>query len=296
MRSDEFIRRLTIQALSSDDELFESLVLKGGNLLSLVYGLNNRASSDLDYSLRGEIDSETMMRYQEKMRQNLEVIFRQNALEIFDYRFTEKPKTPLDPFLASFWGGYCLEFKAIEKARFDQMGGNHEALRRHALRMTPDGKSSQTMEVEFSKFEYTESAEIKTVDGYAVRVYSPTLVVCEKLRAICQQMPEYQAIIKSQKARPRPRDFFDIYHVAENWKVDFTDPETRGILQHVFECKRVPLDLLNKVGSQETHDFHERAFIELSSVVEKGKKLESFLFYFDYVKGLINPLLGNASE
>lgn len=294
MRSDELIRRLTIQALSSDDELFESLVLKGGNLLSLVYGLNNRASSDLDYSLRGEIDNETIMRYQAKMRQILEVTFRQNGLEIFDYKFTEKPKTPLDPVLATFWGGYCLEFKAIEKTKFDQLSGKPDDLRRQAIRMTPDGKSSPTMEVEFSKFEYTESAEIKTVDGYAVRVYSPALVVCEKIRAICQQMPEYQSIIKSQKARPRPRDFFDIYHVAENWKVDFTSPETQDILRHVFECKRVPLDLLTKVGDQDTHDFHEQAFIELSSVVEKDKKLESFLFYFDYVKNLIKPLSGNA--
>jgi len=96
--------------------------------------------------------------------------------------------------------------------------------------------------------------------------------------------------------RPRPRDFFDIYHVAENWKVSFADPETRDILRRVFECKKVPLDLLNKLGDQETHDFHEAAFIELSSVVEKDKNLESFLFYFDYVKALIKPLLGNASE
>jgi predicted nucleotidyltransferase component of viral defense system len=298
IRNDEKIRRLVIQALSQDDELFEKLVLKGGNVLSLVYGLNNRASTDLDYSLHGNIDSETMMRYQSKMRQSLETLFRENKLEIFDFKFTEKPRTPLDPVLAKFWGGYCLEFKAIDKEKFDRIGGdNLDALRRESIRMNAeDGKSSPRMEVDFSKFEYTEKFIVKEVDGYAVRVYSPELIVCEKIRAICQQMPEYQAIIHSKKSSPRPRDFFDIYHVAEAWKVNFEDPGTQDILRNVFDCKRVPFDLLKKIGDQETHDFHAQAYGELSAVVEKGKKLESFLFYFDFVKDLVKPLLGSASE
>jgi predicted nucleotidyltransferase component of viral defense system len=169
-------------------------------------------------------------------------------------------------------------------------------IRREAIRMSADGKSSPRMEVDLSKFEYTEKFIVKDLDGYAVRVYSPELIVSEKIRAICQQMPEYQAIIKSQKARPRPRDFFDIYHVAEALKVSFEDDGTRDILKNVFACKKVPLELLKKLGHTETHDFHESAFVELSAVVEKDKKLESFLFYFDYVKTLIKPLLENASE
>jgi hypothetical protein len=49
------IKRLVIIALASDDELMESLVLKGGNAIDLAYppakkGLS-RASYDLDYSI-----------------------------------------------------------------------------------------------------------------------------------------------------------------------------------------------------------------------------------------------------
>jgi len=43
--------KLTIVALFSDDELFGQLVLKGGNALSLVYGLSSRSSLDLDFSI-----------------------------------------------------------------------------------------------------------------------------------------------------------------------------------------------------------------------------------------------------
>lgn len=45
------IRRVTITALFSDEVLFEHLVLKGGNALSLVYGLTDRTSLDLDFSM-----------------------------------------------------------------------------------------------------------------------------------------------------------------------------------------------------------------------------------------------------
>jgi predicted nucleotidyltransferase component of viral defense system len=46
----EEVRRLTIIALFSDDELYEQIVLKGGNALNLVYGLSSRTSLDLDFS------------------------------------------------------------------------------------------------------------------------------------------------------------------------------------------------------------------------------------------------------
>ena len=45
------VRRVTITALFSDDKLIDQIVLKGGNALSLVYGLSQRTSLDLDFSI-----------------------------------------------------------------------------------------------------------------------------------------------------------------------------------------------------------------------------------------------------
>ncbi len=50
------IKRLIIAALVSDDELVGTLVLKGGNALSLARKLESRASFDLDFSMEGEFD------------------------------------------------------------------------------------------------------------------------------------------------------------------------------------------------------------------------------------------------
>ena len=96
MSFDEKIRKLSIQALSSNDELFEKLVLKGGNVLAMVYGLNNRTSSDLDYSIQGSLSAEEKARYEEIIRKTLEITFRDEGFVVFDYVFKEKPKTPQD--------------------------------------------------------------------------------------------------------------------------------------------------------------------------------------------------------
>lgn len=55
----EEIRRITIIALFSDDELVNQLVLKGGNALSLIHKVSLRTSLDLDFSLAtdfGDLD------------------------------------------------------------------------------------------------------------------------------------------------------------------------------------------------------------------------------------------------
>jgi len=50
------IRRLVIQAAFADDALTDQLVLKGGNALALVYGIGNRSSIDVDFSLAADFD------------------------------------------------------------------------------------------------------------------------------------------------------------------------------------------------------------------------------------------------
>ncbi|HUG81342.1 MAG TPA: nucleotidyl transferase AbiEii/AbiGii toxin family protein [Bryobacterales bacterium] len=50
------VRRRTIIALFSDDQLMDQIVLKGGNALSLIHEVSSRASLDLDFSLTRDFD------------------------------------------------------------------------------------------------------------------------------------------------------------------------------------------------------------------------------------------------
>ena len=51
-----WLRLQFITALAADDELYELLVLKGGNALNLIHQVGQRSSLDLDYSLEADVD------------------------------------------------------------------------------------------------------------------------------------------------------------------------------------------------------------------------------------------------
>jgi predicted nucleotidyltransferase component of viral defense system len=49
-------KREVILALFADDALMQQLVLKGGNLLDVVYGISTRPSRDIDLSICGDVE------------------------------------------------------------------------------------------------------------------------------------------------------------------------------------------------------------------------------------------------
>ena len=49
-------KREVILALFADNALVQQLVLKGGNLLDVVYGISTRPSRDIDLSICGEVE------------------------------------------------------------------------------------------------------------------------------------------------------------------------------------------------------------------------------------------------
>jgi hypothetical protein len=62
--------------------------------------------------------------------------------------------------------------------------------------------------VDLSKYEYTAPKVSAQLDHYTIYVYTPEMISAEKLRAICQQMPEYSPM--RHPGSPRARDFYDL--------------------------------------------------------------------------------------
>jgi predicted nucleotidyltransferase component of viral defense system len=52
----EQIKKLTLIGLFSDDDLMDTLVLKGGNALDIVYRIAARASIDIDLSIENDFE------------------------------------------------------------------------------------------------------------------------------------------------------------------------------------------------------------------------------------------------
>jgi hypothetical protein len=108
------------------------------------------------------------------------------------------------------------------------------------------------------------------------------MLVAEKLRAICQQMPEYAALLKKHRT-PRGRDFLDVYTVSEHFRVDFGSPGFRHTVERVFEAKRVELRLLARISDEATREFHRPDFDSIAPTIRPGSGVQDYEFYFNYV-------------
>lgn len=276
------IKRITLIALASDDELVETLVLKGGNAIDLAYrpkdGNSSRTSFDLDYSLDDGDFNEDEVIISKRIETTLTQTFLENEYVILDYKFLNRPKAVHDE-LASFWGGYKVEFKIIEKRRYDANKGNIDKLRRDSISVNPD--QSTVFELEFSKFEHVDQKVAIDVDGYKIYVYTPEMIVFEKLRAICQQLPGYKEIIPSFTPRARARDFYDIHLIMETHKIDPTTKDSIDLIVNIFNAKKVPLTFIKEI--RHNRSIHLDNWQSVKDTISPYEKLEEFDYYFDFV-------------
>lgn len=277
------IKNLTIKAMFSDDELLEQLVLKGGNAMALVHQISARASVDLDFSLKQDF-SESLEVVQERIRMALADTFRASGFEVFDFKMVEKPRT-VSADMQAFWGGYGVEFKLTTAAVHAQHSADIEMLRRLAINL---GQGTKFL-IDISRFEYVHDKQEWDFEGTLIYVYSPMMIVCEKLRAICQQMEEYTPIVKRGHAgSARPKDFVDIHTLLRALELELTGEQMQRTLVSMFAAKKVPLSFLGQVKDQ--YNFHVTGFPSVAATVSRDFDLKEFRFYFDYVTDLIDRL------
>jgi Nucleotidyl transferase AbiEii toxin, Type IV TA system len=277
------IKKLVVIAMFSDDLLMDEFVLKGGNALDLIHRISTRASVDVDLSIGGEFPggSDELIR---RARAALTTTFAEAGYGVIDVRIADRPKA-LSADVADFWGGYRIEFKLIELDRAAELEGDEERLRRNAINL---GQGTRFF-IDISRNEYIDGKEMRELEGYVVFVYSPVMMVCEKLRAICQQMPEYEAVVhRGRPGAPRARDFLDVHAIVTRFAVSLQQPDNEEVLRQIFLAKRVPLRLLR--GIEQYRDFHRADFEAVRQTVRPDTKLETFDFYFDFVVSLVQEL------
>jgi predicted nucleotidyltransferase component of viral defense system len=277
----ERIKRLALIAMVSDDSLMNRLVLKGGNAMDLILGVGARASTDLDFSMSGELSPDEVMGFRQKVNGLLSQAFTPEGFTVLDINFEVVPPRDraTDPELF-FWGGYQIDFKVIESERAEELQGDIEKLRKEAFRLGDGG--STKFSIEISKYEYCEPKEAKEIEGYRVYVYSPTMIVAEKLRAICQKTDEYAQIVHTKSQGERARDFFDVYVLITRFNIDLTTAENLFLIKAVFEAKKVPLSIL--AGIEQYKERHRAGFAAVRASVKPGIKVEEdFDFYFNYL-------------
>ena len=281
----ERIKRLVVIGIFSDDYLMERLVLKGGNALNLVLQIGTRASVDIDLSMENDFPPEELESVRVRLENRLQEVFNAEHFHVFDVTLKSKPDL-VSPEVTKFWGGYLATFKLLEEKHWKQCAGDLSAMQRNSLKVGAKGK----FEIDISKFEYCARKTAVDMDGFQVFVYSNEMIVAEKLRAICQQMPEYGPVVhRKRPGAARARDFLDIHTLITHFKLDITAPKNLELLKLIFKAKRVPIELLGKIGG--FREFHRADFKSVVDTVKPGVALRDFDFYFDFVLQQADRLL-----
>jgi nucleotidyltransferase AbiEii toxin of type IV toxin-antitoxin system len=164
--------------------------------------------------------------------------------------------------------------------------GDTKKLSAQAIPMFSGGSSR--IEVEISKYEYVVGKKEIEVDGYIIYIYSPEMIVFEKVRAICQQLPVYKEIIPSYSPRPRARDFYDIHLITTQHNIDPSTEENRQLLVNIFAAKRVPLKFIQHV--QDNLEIHRLDWQNVLDTLSAKEDVEDFDFYVDYMLSQFQPL------
>jgi len=270
------VRRLVIIAVCSDDLLMDKLVLKGGNALALVHNIGFRASVDVDFSMEGDFDD--LEDTSKRLERALIDRFDSNGFVLFDFHLKQKPLMPApDPD----WGGYMVDFKLIEKLKHQKFSGDIVALRRNSFPI--DAFQKRNFKVDISKNEYCVGKVLENMDDYSFYVYTPAMIVLEKIRAICQQMPDYS--LRGHK-KARARDFYDIYTTVSSTGLDVCSVDNLHTLREMFARKSVPLEYISRIKDQK--DFHQVDWPAVRDTIKQD--LKDFGIYFEFVVGLAAKL------
>lgn len=264
------IRRIVITAMFSDDVLFQQLTLKGGNALNLVYDLGSRSSVDVDLSL--ETDFANIDDSRGRIFKALKARFAEAGITVFDEKFSKRPLKQKDG--SERWGGYQIEFKLLETERFEAWKDDLDRSRREAL-VIGSGER-RVFEIQISKYEYCHGKVQTEFQDYSIFVYTPEMIVAEKLRAICQQMPEYR--LRGYRTA-RARDFYDIHSTITALGIKLGSEENKELVCNIFAAKEVDTELISKIPDQ--REFHRPDWV--SVVLTTSGHLETFDFYFDFV-------------
>ena len=280
VKADELshIKRLALLAMFAGEPLLGDLVLKGGNVIDLVYDIASRSSADLDFSIEHDFPHDKLEAVRQAVERALESTFSAEGYHVTDVRLQELPPE-VSPDVRHFWGGYRIEFKVLPESVYQAFRGQPQQLSRRALECGAHGR--KTFSIDVSKFEYCRPRVARELGGQTIYVYTPGMLVMEKLRAICQQMPEYLTIVHKATSTARARDFFDIVAIMKHVRIDVASTDSLELARNIFQAKAVPLSLIGRIP--EYRDFHRLDFPSVQITVKPGVTLRDFDYYFDFV-------------
>lgn len=282
----DFVIETSLAAIFAKDIFSRSIYLKGGQALRIKENLKNRFSADMDFSSSGSVSNEEA--FFEMMLSALSVEFFRLGFYLFDFKYLRRPKFKEDG-VPDFWSGWGVEFKLVEESKRNEP---IEKIRREAL--IPMGTQSPKITIDISEYEYCGSVDKVKVKGVDVNVYSRSLLLLEKIRAICQQHPDYPY----KDVHQRSRDYYDIESLWSKVLKE-GDPELflndcAKHIKNVFKAKGVSLDILEKIFVSDFVEVQKSGWGAVEQTVTG--KIQSFDYYNESLSRLVSDIRGRIAE
>jgi len=272
-----------LTCLYSNDYFKDEIYLKGGQAVRLVENIDYRFSADMDFSMSGKINQPD--EFFKFTNEALVGHFEGHDLHLFDCKWVKKPKVRKNG-LPDFWSGWQLEFKLIEKSKklLPPAEKTREAL-------IPKNTNTSKITLEISEYEYCGSVQKVNLKGSEVKAYSRVLIILEKVRAICQQHPDY----KYSGNKQRTRDYYDIANLIEkSLKEDKENvanfyAESKKHLEKVFLAKEVPLNILDKIFTEDFLEIQKKGWATVEATTPSHNR-QSFEYYAEVLKEFIRKI------
>ena len=120
--------------------------------------------------------------------------------------------------------------------------------------------------------------------------YSTEMLVVEKIRAICQQHPNYP---HRRKTTNRARDFYDIANLIEkkikNQELSNFKNKCAKLIDPIFEAKQVDKKIMKKIFEPEFITTMKEGWLLVLETIPNRKKRE-FEIYVDILEEFINSI------
>ncbi len=266
------IRRAALVALFADDGLMQALVFKEGLAMDALLQAHAGLPVDLELPARPDMPhQQACLKLERALRSSFEL----HGYNAFDILVSPRPGQ-VDDALAPFWSGLQVEFKLGPRQRAHCAGPTPGPLHTEAL--APGQACLFTLAID--RFAQAFALEVQGMGHW--RIDAPLMAVCQKLRSICKQMPEFGRIThRPGQGIALARDFIDIEALVTHFRIDMDSEAARQMLGQMFFAKCVPLGLMSSLPA--TRDFHAAGLAEAEAGMPPGVQLRPFRHYFEFV-------------
>lgn len=209
---------LILLAISRDDSLSQTLIIKGGIVLSLAYG-SDRYTTDLDLSSLDNMEKLSKEDLEAKLSKNIKAVVALSdyKLELIVQSIKYLPKDPTK-----------VKFPAYKAKIGYADSTNHGALKRLEAKQSPN---IVELDISFNEgVSVSDTENFHLVGRRNVLCYTLEQLMAEKYRSILQQ---------TVRNRNRRQDIFDIYYLlGQEADILCTKNSRETILEKLFKSSK----------------------------------------------------------